>query len=250
MLSLKLQIGMLAVVAILELKWLMAAKGNTEDIMADHSEFARRLKRACDDNPVVPEKGKGQQVWMADKLQITQEAVRKYFEGINRPKPPKMKELAKLLGVDESWLALGIHPEMDGRKLRQYQSKAEAATYLAFGTFMANGYTCAFGQEGDDKVDFYAIKGGQQKAISVTTGRERSKSVWLFPVKTTYEETLNIVMLPLRPTQFELIYLDHSGIREHGEFKGVDIEIGAHRDARIFSTGRHIWKRLEDADVL
>lgn len=218
--------------------------------MADHTDFARRLKQACDDNPVIPEKGKGQQVWLAQKLDITQEAVRKYFEGINRPRPDKMKHIAKLLGVDESWLALGINPEMDGRQKRQYQNRADAATYIAFGVFMASGYTCAFGREGDEVVDFYAIRGGQQKAISVTTARERSKSVWLLPVKTTYEHTMNIVVVPVRNTQFDFVFMDTVGIAEHGQNRGGIIEIIAHRDSRAFNTGEHVWKRLQDADVL
>lgn len=220
------------------------------EIMADHTEFARRLKKACDESVLVPEKGKGQQVWIAAKLGITQEAVRKYMEGLTRPRPDKMKELAKLLAVDESWLALGVNPEMDARQKRQYSNRAEAATYLSFGVFMANNYTCAFGREGDDKVDFYAIKGGQQKAISVTTARERSKGVWVFPVKTSYEETVNIVVVPLRPTHFEYIYLDQAGIAAHGEYKGSNVEVIAHKDVRVYSTGKHQWKRLEDADVL
>jgi transcriptional regulator with XRE-family HTH domain len=218
--------------------------------MADHHEFARRLKKACEDNPVIPEKGKGQQVWLAQKLDVSQEAVRKYFEGQNRPRPDKMKQISKLLGVDESWLALGINPEMDGRQKRQYQNRAEASTYIAFGVFMSNGYTCAFGKEGDDRVDFYAIKGGQQKAISVTTARERSKSVWLLPVKTTYEETVNIVVMPIKPTQFEFVYMDPVGIAEHSEYRGGIIEVVAHRDNRVLTTGGHTWKLLDQADVM
>lgn len=247
----KIQLLLGVIETVLTLKLISdSTKGITEDIMADHREFARRLKTVCDNNPVVPEKGKGQQVWMAQKLGVTQEAIRKYFEGITRPRPEKMKELSKLLGVDESWLALGINPEMDGRQTRHYQNRAEAATYLTFGVFMANNYHCAFGKEGDEKVDFYAIKGGQQKAIAVTTGRERSKSVWLLPVKPSYEETVNIVVLPVKSTQFEYVYLDPAGIADHGEYRGGIIEIVAHKDNRLLSTGDHVWKRLEDADVM
>lgn len=218
--------------------------------MADHTEFARRLLKAVDNNPIVPEKGRGQQVWLAQKLGVTQEAVRKYFEGMARPRPDKMKDLAKLLRVDESWLALGVNPEMDAKQKRQYQGRAEAAAYLAFGVFMANGYTCAFGKEGDEAVDFFAIKGGQQKAVSVTTGREKSKSVWVFPVKPTYEQVVNIVVVPIRATQFDFVYLDHTGIAEHGDYRGAMIELGAHKEGRIYSTGKRQWKRLEDADIL
>jgi transcriptional regulator with XRE-family HTH domain len=223
----------------------------TEPIfMADHTEFARRLVKACENNPVVPEKGKGMQVWLAGKMDVSQEAVRKYMEGLARPRPDKMTKLAKLLSVDESWLALGVNPEMDQKGVRQYKNRVEAAGYLAFGVFMSNNYTCAFGPEGNEAVDFFAIKGGQQKAVAVTTARERSKGVWLFPVKPTYEQTVNIVVVPLRSTLFEFVYLDHAGIADHGDYKGGTIEVVAHRDGRVCTTGKHTWKRLEEADVL
>lgn len=218
--------------------------------MADHTEFSRRLVKACDTNPVIPEKGKGQQIWLAQKMDISQEAVRKYMEGEARPRPEKMTKLAKVLGVDEAWLALGVNPEMDQKGKRQYKNRVEAAGYLTFGVFMSNGYSCAFGDEGNEVVDFYAIKGGQQKAIAVTTARERSKGVWLFPVKPSYESTINIVVLPVRPTHYEFVYLDHAGIAEHGDYRGGSIEITAHRDGRVNTTGKHTWKRLEEADVL
>jgi transcriptional regulator with XRE-family HTH domain len=156
-------------------------QGSEKYIMADHSEFARRLLKACENNVTVPEKGKGQQVWLAQKMNISQEAVRKYMEGLARPRPDKMTKLAKLLNVDESWLALGVNPEMDQKGIRQYKNRVEAAGYLTFGVFMSNNYSCAFGEEGDERVDFYAIKGGQQKAVAVTTARERSKGVWFVP---------------------------------------------------------------------
>lgn len=218
--------------------------------MADHTEFARRLVKACENNPVVPEKGKGQQLWLAQKMDLSQEAVRKYMEGEARPRPDKMTKLAKILSVDEAWLALGVNPEMDQKGKRQYKNRVEAAGYLAFGVFMSNGYSCAFGPEGDEAVDFYAIKGGQQKAVAVTTGRERSKGVWLFPVKPTYEGTINVVVLPVKPTQFEFVYMDQAGIAEHGAYRGGMIEIIAHRDGRVHTTGKHTWKRLEEADVM
>ena len=57
------------------------------DVVADHRDFARRLKQACDGNPLVPEYGKGQQVWFADRMELSQEAVRRWFEGESRPRP-------------------------------------------------------------------------------------------------------------------------------------------------------------------
>ena len=82
--------------------------------MADHKEFAARLEKACDQNPLVSEKNKGRQVYIKDKLGVSQEAVRRWFDGRSRPRPKLMKWLAGLLRVDEAWFTLGVDPELQG----------------------------------------------------------------------------------------------------------------------------------------
>lgn len=51
--------------------------------MADHREFAERLKLACDRNANVPPYGKGQQVWFRDRFTgtvcDTTDEVREFF---------------------------------------------------------------------------------------------------------------------------------------------------------------------------
>ena len=44
-------------------------------------DFAKRLTQACDESPIVPEHGRGRQVYLAKKLKVTQEAVRKWLVG-------------------------------------------------------------------------------------------------------------------------------------------------------------------------
>lgn len=39
-------------------------------------------------------------------------------------------------------------------------------------------------------------------------------------------------------------------IAELGDYRGGVIEITAHRNGRVHTTGKHTWKRLEEADVL
>ena len=71
------------------------------------SEFHTRLLQGCRENPDIPEYGKGQQTFIAQRLGVSQEAVRKWFAGESKPKAAVGRKLAELLGVDYVWLALG-----------------------------------------------------------------------------------------------------------------------------------------------
>ena len=94
--------------------------------MADHRDFALRLKLACDRSTDVPDYGKGKQTWFSERLGISQEAVRRWFEGESRPRPKLMTQLAKILNVDEAWLVLGASSDMSDKEKRQYNERADS----------------------------------------------------------------------------------------------------------------------------
>lgn len=73
-------------------------------------DFAQRLARACDDSQIIPPYGKGRQVYIAKRLKVTQEAVRRWFSADSRPRVQIMSKLAALLEVDEAWLSLDDFP--------------------------------------------------------------------------------------------------------------------------------------------
>lgn len=50
------------------------------------STFSKRLTQACDDNPLIPDYDHGRQVTIANKLEVSQEAVRKWFTGDSVPR--------------------------------------------------------------------------------------------------------------------------------------------------------------------
>lgn len=216
--------------------------------MADHKEFANRLNKACDDNPLIPEKNRGRQVYIKNKVGVSQEAVRRWFEGVSRPREKLMKKLAALLRVDEAWLALGVEPEMGGREKKQFSAQASGSDYLMFGLFMANGYSCAFNQEKSD-VDFYAIRSGVQRSISVTAGRQKSKGVYQLPVSTGFEEMENIVVIFNGKVDFDILVLDKEGIAKHGERTGPNVVVTANKEGDDYFTEGHLWKRIDESDL-
>jgi len=76
--------------------------------------FGRRLSQALDDHPRCPE-GYGRNTWLMHELahanvRVSLETIRKWLVGETMPRRPKMAALAKILQVDETWLAMGNQP--------------------------------------------------------------------------------------------------------------------------------------------
>lgn len=217
--------------------------------MADHRDFALRLKQACDRSNDVPQYGKGQQTWIADRIGVSQEAVRRWFEGQSRPRPTIMTRLAKILNVDESWLALGVTADMTDKERKQYSRKAEAAAYMLFGVFMSAGYSCAFAED-DPGVDFHAIRGGKQLSVSVTMAWAKSKNIFVTPVRPGNEKKLNLCVVSPTPGTFDILVMDDDGVNEFGEAKTDTTNIAVKHERQGYHTEGHVWTQLKDFDLL
>lgn len=217
--------------------------------MADHRDFALRLKNACDRSQEVPEFGKGQQTWISERLGVSQEAVRRYFEGQSRPRPALMTKLAKLLGVDEAWLALGASSDMTEKERRQYTEKAEAAAYMIFGIFMAAGYSCAFADD-EPAIDFFAIKSGKQIAVSVTAAYSKSKGNYVARVKDNCIRHLNLCVVSDEPGAFDVLVMDKDGVEEFGEATTDTIQVPIKKEPQGYHTKGRVWTQLKDSGIL
>ena len=217
--------------------------------MADHREFALRLKQACDRSQDVPALGKGQQTWLSDRLGISQEAVRRYFEGQSRPRPKLMTQLAKILNVDESWLALGKSSELSDNERKQYSQKADAAAYMLFGIFMSAGYTCAFEEE-EPGVDFYAIRSGKQIAVSVTVGWPKSKNNYIATVRENSGKRLNLCVISTDPGVSDILVMDQDGVTTHGDAKTDMIHVPVKKEKQGYHTEGRTWVQLKDSEIL
>ncbi len=217
--------------------------------MADHRDFAARLKQACDRSNSVPVFGKGQQTWIAERLDVSQEAVRRYFEGESRPRPKRMTQLAKILDVDESWLALGKSTDISDKDRRQYSQKAEAAAYMLFGIFMGAGYTCAFAEE-EPNVDFYAIRAGKQTPVSVTAAVVKTKNTFTATVRENTPRHLNLCVVSPEPGMHDVLIMDHRGVELHSESKTDMAHVQIRRGRQGYHSGDYIWTQLKDSDIL
>lgn len=216
--------------------------------MGKAEDFNRRLKQACDDNPNIPPYGHGRQVYVSNKLKVSQEAVRKWFTGEARPRTDKMRALANLLEVDEAWLSLGIEPEMSRKEKRDHLARVDGGVHLLFGMFSLAGGHCAFPGEKDVRasyVDFYVIIRGVQMAVHVCVGREISDGQHEFIVPHEHQDVVCIGVIRHGPMRFNLIDLKDDLVEKHKSKKGGDYAITAgYRDGNYY-TGRDTWPRVK-----
>jgi transcriptional regulator with XRE-family HTH domain len=215
---------------------------------ANETSFSQRLAQACDDSTIVPEYGKGRQVAIAKRLAVTQEAVRKWFTSEAVPRPDKMRALADYLEVDESWLALGIKPELSRDNRRRHRTALEGAVHLVAGLIMLEGGHCAFPSEKDphaNLVDVYAIMRGTQMAIHISLAREISEGHYEFSLPRNYADVRCIGVVQLELGKHHFLDLTSPLVDKHRQRKAGDFVIAVSKQGSQYVTGSHNWSRFK-----
>lgn len=208
-------------------------------------EFARRLVQACDESPLVPEHGRGRQVYLAKKLKVTQEAVRKWLVGESLPRPDKIAALAKALDVDPVWLQLGTSP-LEIAEKRQVALRGDAAVYGVMSYLLLAGYHVAI-PDGDEKVDIFAIKHGTQLSVLARMGEllARGEYRFLFPVNANAR--WHGVLLSEEPSlSLEIYDIPPDIALRHGTRTGSGVEIVARRVKTKLMLGSTELRRLRN----
>lgn len=216
--------------------------------MSKAEEFYKRLKQACDDNRQVPDLHNGRYVYIAERLDVSEEAVRKWFDDRSRPRPGAMSQLAKLLGVDELWLAHGITPDVSREQIKEWSETASGAAYVVYGLIKLAGGACAFPQPSDpftENVDVIALISGKQKRIHVTTARPVGNNRWTFPLPREPKGLTIIGAIPkddYRPILLDLNdpEIDKLKTKRPGGFELTVEKSGA----TSWVTGTHTWAPL------
>ncbi len=128
-------------------------------------EFKDRLRKVCQDNPDIPLFNKGQQTFIAQKVGVSQEAVRKWFHGESKPKAAAARKLASLLQTDYLWLMMGSeHGEIEVKKIAA--RRQDSAVYAFMSYLIDHGHSAAFDLD-DNDVDIVSIVKGTQQRFSV-----------------------------------------------------------------------------------
>lgn len=210
-------------------------------------QFAKRLNEACDGHPHVPPYGQGRQEWIKNALSISSEAARRYFNGSSRPRPDKMKKLAKALEVDEAWLSLGIAPDMNPSEKRVRSAQVEGANNAFMGMIQLNGGNCAFPDDRDPRagyVDFYAILHGKQVAFHVALGQKISDGQYKFVIPREYDRCTVVGVIHARPMMCYAITMPFALIDKHKVRKGGYFEITVSKTGDNYVTGADAWPKI------
>ena len=190
--------------------------------------FARRLNGACEDNAEVPPLNRGRLVWVRDTLnkrfniEVSMEAVRRWFAGESRPRPDKMRRLAEILKVDEAWLSLGITADLTPSERSDRRIAAHGAVNLVAGHIQLASGTCVLPavEGGDTPVDLYAIIGGRQVSLAITLANCDDAGMASFLVHKEYRRCVVIGVVVRGPMAVDFHVLPRTLIRAHGEQRG------------------------------
>lgn len=209
--------------------------------------FSKRLNSACDGHPHVPPYGQGRQTWIKEQLGVSHEAVRKWFSGDSRPRPDKMRQLARILEVDEAWLSLGIVPDLAPQEKRTRNLQVEGATNAVAGLMQLNGAHIAFPGERDPRaayVDLYAIIKGAQYSVHVALAKHVSNGTYKFTIPKEYEDCKVIGVVHVAPHRLHLINITHDLIDRFKNRKGGYFEIVVHKIGSEYYVGDTKFPRI------
>ena len=160
-----------------------------------------------------------------------------------------MHKLAKLLEVEEPWLALGISPELtrEERDLRARSTDGAALTVM--GLMMISGAACATPGDNDPKkgfVDFYAILHGVQMAMHVTLARNTQPGVYDLTLPREYREVRTIGVIPLGNNRYDFIKLDGLDTPKYLQRKGGGYVLSISKGPEgTYTRGDMVWKRIK-----
>lgn len=217
-----------------------------------HADFARRLQLACEGNPHTPEVNFGRLRWFAEKLEerfsisMTQEGVRKWFDGRTLPRSAAMNALAELLEVDVAWLSHGTTPNLDLRERKLRNAEADGAVNVVAGLIQMSGANPAFPDPADERaqaghIDLYAIIRGAQYAFHVAVATEVDGG-FRFSVPVGANDSVVIGLIRREGFAVDLLELDADGLKEHGKRKGGAVDVVVNPNYR---TENHTWKQIK-----
>jgi len=218
--------------------------GSTADF---RRAFVERLKEACDASENVPPPNKGRQKYISEQLEVSAEAVSKWFKAVAWPQPDKMAQLAELLKVEQAWLQTGVSPEMDRQERKTHGREVEGAVYYVMGLCMLSGGYCGIPslREHREYVDFNATVRGTSYAVHVCLGREIGKDRYELVIPKEYEDISCVALIPRSPGRYDQLDLPSELIDQSKFKKSSDFSLVIDRsESGKYITGMIQWQRI------
>lgn len=200
-----------------------------------HPDFARRLEQACDGNPDVPPLNYGRLGWFVERLsqhgvEVAAETVRKWFAGETLPRRAPQTALAKILKVDEGWLAAGTSPELSEGQRKTRNIVAGGAVNVVAGFIQLAGSHPSFPEDNDEvartsKVNLYAIIRGAHYRFHVTAIVGERGGHFVIPHDARTNNTIVLGVVPQPGFQVVIYELDWETIEKVGTRKPAGYEV-------------------------
>lgn len=197
--------------------------------------FATRLLEACNASDEIPDYGKGQQTEIASRLNVSQEAVRKWLAGETVPRAALSKRLAELLGVKHSWLMLGTaHGEIEVDI--RLATRHKACVYAVMAYLVGAGKGATF--SGDDAVDdITLIDRGRLHRVSVEMADRPREGVYEVRFSESQKNTgVTVAVVGEFQTQrsatIDALEIDENIWKKHGKLSGRESVLRFEKSAR------------------
>ncbi len=219
-----------------------------------HKDFATRLQKAVAGHPRAPE-GHGRQAWLREQLvkqnlELSPEAVRKWFAGESRPRVGVITQIAKTLEVDEAWLSLGRRPDASPEETKKRNAVADGVVNVVAGMIQMSGGHIAFPDEGEEGVDIIAIYQGKKIDIEVSLSRDVEENVFRFTFQSYHPGKVFIGAVRLNKTKLEYLRIPAGLVKDHGHRKGGYLDITVQRDGSVYTIEGNVLPVITSFDNL
>ncbi len=165
------------------------------------AEFAYRLEVALEGHPHAPATPHGRQSWLRRTLRdqtgrdVSPNTVHKWCRGTARPRADAMRDLARVLNVDEVWLSMGVKPSAATTVSDENVAAARAATLLVAGLIESAGGRVTFPAPDDSVVSLYANVGDSSLGIvAVAPQSPGDNPVFIVPEPAEDNVVVGVVM--------------------------------------------------------
>lgn len=199
-------------------------------------QFSERLNTACDNNPNVPPKFHGQQVFIKEKLaekgvKVTVESIRKWQNGEAVPSNDKIEKLAEVLSIDTSWLMMGDEAATEAKNQRSYNIDTNAAANIVAGLIGMDRGNVSLPLPGKQRaVHFNAVIKGINYPVHVIVGKISDKNA-SFKVPSDRDGIVVLGLVKVADFQFRVFEILDSHVEQFGEYSKGGVEINAPVDA-------------------
>ena len=117
--------------------------------------FGDRLSKAVEAHPLAPEQAFGRVTWLKRELEakaqvkVSLNTVHKWMRGTARPREDRLRDLARVLQVDEVWLAFGSLSAQRAATNARQAAQANGAALFVAGLVELSGGRVTFSESRD-----------------------------------------------------------------------------------------------------